>query len=148
MLLSTEGLKRDSWETRFLLEGNKLVSRRCGTVLELHPNETSKLPSLDLTFGDCDSAFVCTPCVYSNNTYVIPRRMNNALVTKDNGRTNNTNAKNKLTKLQELTKLIKLTKGCSISLRVEKPIKVRPTTPRDCGGIGSGNHGRETAGSG
>ena len=35
MLISTEGLKRDNWETHFLVSGDKIVNRLSGAILPI-----------------------------------------------------------------------------------------------------------------
>ena len=62
MLISTEGLKRDFWETHMELEGNYLSNRRCGTVLPLQKTD-SGLPQLELDFDEEETAFICSPCI-------------------------------------------------------------------------------------
>ena len=60
-LVSTEGLKRDGWETHFKLNGNQLVNGYSGTVLPLSKGP-SGLPILNELFDESEEAFVCTPC--------------------------------------------------------------------------------------
>ena len=68
MLISTQGLKRDGWETYFTLEGDMLTNRKSGTMLPLVNGQSNNLPTLNLHFSDEYSdddeecAYICTPC--------------------------------------------------------------------------------------
>ena len=68
MLLSTEGLKMAGWETFFQIAGDKLVNKRSGAILSLYKGQ-SGLPTLELAFGEEESAFVCTPCEEEINDF-------------------------------------------------------------------------------
>ncbi len=104
MLLSTQGLKQNSWETHFELTGDRIVNKLTGTVLTL--NTDGGLPRLDLEFSEeahCD--YVITPHDYENTNNersrgvtsetmrrfkalvaTLPRRMRKAVVTTQKAR--------------------------------------------------------------
>ena len=58
MLISTEGLKRDNWETHFLVAGDKIVHRISQAVLTIERGP-SGLPVLPNLFESDEDAYVC-----------------------------------------------------------------------------------------
>ena len=85
MLISTEGLKRDNWETHFLVSGDKIVNRISGAMLPIEKGP-SGLPIIVNLFSTEEDAFVCTPVsevdmeeVQVFNTESIPRGIRKAL---------------------------------------------------------------------
>ena len=63
MLVSTQGLKSNHWETHFMISGDYIQNVKTGRILSVETS-TNGLPTIDLKFDEIEisEAFVCSPC--------------------------------------------------------------------------------------
>jgi len=110
MLISTEGLKRDNWETHFLVAGDCITNRLTQAVLPISKGPTG-LPVLQDLFETEGDAFVCTPVAEVDleesqtfNAESLPKSVRKALtetITDAQKRSRERNRKQRVTKLVE-----------------------------------------------
>jgi hypothetical protein len=109
MLISTEGLKRDNWETHIELDKSYLLNPLSGTVLPITKGP-SGLPVIDDLFSEHEDSFVCNPCAEVDADYnpafnveSLPRGIRGALAESISKMQNLKRRKNREKRISKLT---------------------------------------------
>ena len=120
MLVSTQGLKSNHWETHFMVSGDYIQNVKTGRILSVETSANG-LPTIDLKFDEMENdeiqnseSFICSPCDDAFQG-LLPERIRRAINLSKKQRKGNLSSENVLErKAIKASKLLQRWRMCHI----------------------------------